>query len=117
MSATRADATATEYPILVAEWTGDQPLAIVCERCGTEAVIGPDDLLNEGLYECPADTERARRASTDPRCRGSAVMKYEQADQCPNCKALGFYRREVNAGCCSRSCMLQAEYAATLARG
>lgn len=99
-----------EYPILVAEWKGDQALTIVCEKCGAEVVLDPDELLNEGLYECPADTELSRRASTARRCRGSAVMKYEQADKCQSCGKLGFWLN----GCCSRRCLLQAEYAKQL---
>lgn len=104
----------TKYPILVADWSGNQALTIICEKCGAEEVIDPDEILNEGLYECPADTELSRRASTALRCRGSAIMKYEQADPCPGCGTLGFYRAEVNAGCCSRRCMFVAEHAATL---
>ena len=107
----------TSYPILVAEWDGDQALTIICEKCGAEEVIDPADLLNEGLYDCPADTELRRRASTAERCRGTAVMKYEPADQCKGCRKLGFwdsYVPEID-GCCSRRCALQAEYAASLA--
>lgn len=104
----------SDFPVLVERYTAEQALTIVCERCYAEAVIDADDLLNEGLYECPADTERARRASTEERCRSSAVMKYEEADKCKGCGELGFFDK-VLGYCCSRKCMLQAEYAAQLA--
>lgn len=106
----------TEYPIPVERYAGNQALTIVCERCGAEDVISPDEILNEDLYECPADTERSRRASTEPRCRGYAVMKYAEADRCPGCRRLGFWNARLD-GCCSRRCQLQAEYAKTLASG
>jgi hypothetical protein len=100
-------------PILVDRYHGDQALTIVCKRCHTEAVLDPEDLLNEGLYECPANTELSRTVSTARRCGGSAVMKYEEAERCKSCGKLGFYEL-VLAGCCSRRCMLQAEYAESL---
>lgn len=103
----------SDYPIIVAHLTAEQALTIVCERCGAEANIAADGLHNEGLYECPADTELARTASTAGRCRGSAVMKYEEGDTCPSCGKLGFFDRALKH-CCSRRCMLQAEYAEQL---
>lgn len=103
----------SRYPIIVARYTTDQALTIICDRCHAEAVIHPDDLLNEGLYECPADTELSRAASTAQRCRGSAFMKYEEGDPCKGCGRLGFWDRKLD-GCCSRRCQLQAEYAAAL---
>lgn len=105
----------TDYPILVEKWTGNQSMTIICESCKAEAVITPDDLLNEGLYECPADTELSRKASTAARCRGTAVMKYEEAERCRGCGTLGFYGDVAHLeGCCSRRCKLQAEYADSL---
>jgi hypothetical protein len=101
------------YPILVERWTGKQAMTIVCESCHAEAIITADELLNEGIYECPADTELGRQASTARRCRGSAIMKYEEAERCRGCGKLGF-SEETLAGCCSRRCMLQAEYAESL---
>lgn len=102
----------TDYPILVARWTGDQALTIVCERCHTEAVIDPDDIRSEDLYECPADAVRRRRASITARCGGSASMKYVEGEQCASCGTLD-YSMPVD-GCCSRRCALQAEYAQSL---
>jgi hypothetical protein len=89
------------YPILVEKWTGTQALTIVCETCHTEDVIEGDDLLNEGLYSCPRS------------CGGMAVMKYEEAERCKGCGALGFWEEPLGF-CCSRRCMLVAEYAETL---
>lgn len=96
------------YPILVRNFpTPDSALTIVCETCHAEEVISPDDLLNEGLYTCPRGISA---------CDGTAIMKYEPADQCPGCKKLGFFggMNDPLDGCCSRVCMLQAEYAKTL---
>jgi hypothetical protein len=104
----------SDYPIPVRDSTGETAMTIICEKCRAEAVITADELLNEGLYECPADTERGRLASTEPRCCGMAVMKYEVADECPGCKRLGWWDHDVLGGCCSRRCQLQAEYAAAL---
>lgn len=101
----------TEYPIAVRRFTAEQALTIICERCHTEAVITADELLNEGLYECPGDTEKGRLASTEPRCRGSACMKYEEGSVCPNCNRLGWFG---NDGSCSRACKLQVDYAKSL---
>jgi hypothetical protein len=88
--------------VLVVDYKGDQALTIICERCAAEAVIDADDILNDDLYACPAG------------CPGSAGMKYWQADPCVNCGKLGFWSDRLKR-CCSRSCMLQAEYAASLA--
>jgi hypothetical protein len=107
----------TEYPILIRRLTGDKALTIICERCEAEAVVHPDDILNEGLYECPADEERGRTASTEPRCGGSAVMKYDEGDECKGCDKLGFWDRDTLKGCCSRKCMLQVEYLRTIRSG
>jgi hypothetical protein len=101
------------YPILIERYRGNQAMTIVCERCHAEAVIDADDLVNDDLYECPADTELSRKASPAPRCRGYACMKYVEADRCKSCRKLGFFEDALN-GCCSRVCMLQAEYAESL---
>lgn len=106
----------SRYPILVERWVGMQPLTIVCERCHSERVINADEISNEDIYECPRDWELSRRAPTAERCRGWAVMKYMQADRCRGCGTLGFWDDKLDA-CCSRRCMLQAEYAASLKGG
>lgn len=94
-----------EYPILVREWKGNQSMQIVCESCGAEAFLTGDTIRNEGFYNCPKD------------CGGSATYKYEQADECPGCKKLGFFHRGALDGCCSRACKLQRDYAKDLTRG
>lgn len=104
----------SDYPILVANWTGAQALTIVCERCHAERVIDADELSNEDIYECPGDRELGRTASTAKRCRGLAMMKYVEAERCRGCGALGF--EQPVDGCCSRRCQLQADYAAMLER-
>jgi hypothetical protein len=100
-----------EYPILVRDLKPEQALVIICEKCHTEETIGPDDLLNEGLYMCP------QNAYGEPLvCDGTAIMKYEPADPCKGCGKLGFWGclNDPLNGCCSRACMLQAEYAESL---
>jgi hypothetical protein len=88
------------YPILVERLNSDQALVIVCERCHWETEIGPEDIRNEMNYTCS-------------RCRGPAVYKFEEAERCPNCGEMGHYSKALNY-CCSRVCMLQAEYAKEL---
>lgn len=92
---------ADRYPILVERYNGKQGITIVCERCHAERVIDADELNNEDLYDCPVQ------------CGGSACMKYAEADKCPSCGKLGFWHGTLG-GCCSRVCMLQAEYAKAL---
>jgi hypothetical protein len=90
-----------EYPIPVERYTGDMALTIACKNCHSSRVITADEIYNEDLYDCPRE------------CGGWASMKYAEADKCKNCGLLGFYDLALN-GCCSRACMLQAEYAETL---
>jgi hypothetical protein len=96
------------YSILVERYRGNQALRIVCERCAATRVIDGDDIKNEGIYACPRDT-----ASDANFCGGLAVHMYAEADRCPSCRRLGFYEERL-AYCCSRACMLQADYAKTL---
>lgn len=102
-----------KYPILVERYTGMQSMTIVCEQCGTEEVIGPDDLLNDGLYRCPRNAGQPI-VRWDERhklpCCGSAVHKYQEADhKCAGCGALGFFTESLD-NCCSRACMLQTRW-------
>lgn len=99
----------SEYPILVKRFTGQQSLTIVCEACHTEDVIGEEDILNEGIYLCPLDSYGKPTV-----CGGFAIYKYDEGDECPGCRTLGFYDPNALGGCCSRVCQLQAEYAAEL---
>lgn len=93
-----------EWPVLVEHYEGHQALTIICEACYAEEIIHASDLLNDGLYSCPR------------RCGGYAFHKYEEADACRSCKTLS---HDIDPsgplkGCCSRVCLLQAEYAESL---
>lgn len=92
----------SRYPILVERWDEQHPSDMaVCERCHKTVTIDP----SEGD---PYDRCLKHRG-----CGGQVVMKYEQADKCGGCGRLGFYEKALSH-CCSRRCMLQAEYAKTL---
>lgn len=87
------------YPILVARYDGAHPsdrLACI-GSCGREWGYDPSG----GCLEC--------------QCGGALVPVYELADTCGGCGALGHYAPALNH-CCSRACMLQAEYAESLKR-
>lgn len=84
-------------PILVKDYKGDQAFTIRCQACDAEAVIHPDDLSNEDIYDCPDG------------CGAIAEHKYWLADECPNCGKLGFWAVNLDY-CCSRVCQLQNEY-------
>ena len=94
----------TDYPILVERYQGKQSMVIVCESCGAEEQINPNDFGCEGLYSCPAECHP----------RATAVFKYEEADRCLNCRKLGHFP-EWCAPCCSRVCKSQTEWAQELA--
>ncbi len=100
------------YPILVERLTGQQSITIGCESCRVERAIDPDEISNEDIYECPADTKRWL-AGLKARCGGTAAMAYVEGERCKNCRKLD-YSMPLD-GCCSRRCMLQVEYAETLA--
>ena len=70
--------------ILVREWKGNQSMQIICEDCGAEATLTDKTIRNDALYDCPKG------------CGGTAVYKYEQGDECPGCKRLGFFARDDN---------------------
>lgn len=91
------------YPILVERFKGYQSTTIVCRKCGSEELIDPDDLNESCQWDCA--------------CGGVMVFKFEEANRCPNCKKLGFYRDLPTKGCCSRVCMLQMEWAEGLKHG
>lgn len=89
------------YPILVERFTGDQVTALGCQSCGwqrqaTEGEIG----LFDGLGMCDE-------------CGGWLEWAYFEVDPCPGCGELGFFEKSLGY-CCSRRCMLQAEYARAL---
>lgn len=94
-------------PIPVERFKGDQSMQIACEHCHADKTLTVDELLNEGLYPCPAD------------CGGTAVYKYEETPRCPGCLRFvpDLLVAEKLDGCCSRVCQLQAEYAESLKGG
>jgi hypothetical protein len=87
-------------PILVKRYIGDQSAILRCD-CGHEWVETDADNLCCDWHVCPAC------GSTE------AQFKYIEADPCKNCGTLGFHE-EALGYCCSRVCMLQAEYAKSL---
>lgn len=92
-----------EYPILVETYDTQHPAdTAVCEDCHAEHTCDPEAGDPYALcLGCGA-------------CGGRIVFKYLWADRCPGCKRLGWYSNKELQGCCSRRCMLVAEYAATL---
>jgi hypothetical protein len=94
---------ADNFPILVDRYQGNQGRTVICTLCLAEKVVGDigDVIGEEGEGACPVG------------CGGDTVFKYVEADRCPSCGKLGFWDRALDR-CCSRKCMLQAEYARTL---
>ena len=105
----------SEYPILVAweDFKGAKASTLGCARCGFTRQATEDEIgLSDGLPPCPACCDPK---ATDVREWPFLTWKYEAADRCPGCGTLGFYdSRSPLKGSCSRRCMLQAEYAASL---
>jgi hypothetical protein len=100
----------SDYPILVERWGKKAPSdRVVCERCHAEFSHDP----SEGD---PYDLCLRHGNPTVGECGGQLVYKYAEADKCGGCGKLGFYDTKLSH-CCSRKCMLQAEYAATLGSG
>ncbi len=104
----------SKYPIFVERYTGMQAMTIVCHECGTEAVIGPDDIRCDDDYACPrnvgAPIVRWDERHKLPCPGGWASMKYIEADhKCGGCGALGFFDEDLEC-CCSRACMFQAQW-------
>lgn len=91
-----------DYPIPIERY--DLNATIICESCLAQTQIDPTDFGNDGVYSCPKE------------CGGTATFKYAEADACPNCGELGFYFSPALGRHCSRACMLQAEWKATLER-
>lgn len=90
------------YPILVERFDDKHPADLaVCEGCGK---TGKWDPTEGDPYDLCAKCES---------CGEQVVFKYMEADKCGGCGELGFHAAELG-GCCSRACMLQAEYAAAL---
>lgn len=98
------------YPILVDRWDDKHPADLaVCTRCDATFTVDPSEgdpydlCTTHGNPTLPGD------------CGGQIVMKYDQGDRCKGCGKLDYSM--PLAGCCSRKCQLQAEYAASLEAG
>jgi hypothetical protein len=99
-----------DYPILVARWDEKHPATqAVCTRC--EATFEWDP--SEGD---PVDLCSKHGNASAGECGGQIVMKYDEGMTCPNCGKLDYTMPDGLNGCCSRKCMLQAEYAEQLRR-
>lgn len=98
----------TEYPILVERWDAKHPSdTAVCERCHAEFKWDP----TEGD---PYDLCAKHGHLLKSECGGQIVMKYDVGERCKGCGKLDHEMPRALNGCCSRKCMLQAEYAAAL---
>jgi hypothetical protein len=99
----RIPVPADGFPAPVERFGKDEATLLACGRCGAARQADPDELgMIDGLGVCPEE------------CGGWMEWAYQEADKCPGCGALGWFADELD-GACSRRCMLQAEYAKTLA--
>ena len=93
------------FPILVAKWPThpNASLQLGCNGCGhVWSEADPEDAMAKN--EC----------GVCPRCGTFDIaFRYEEGVACKNCGKLD-HEMPVE-GCCSRACLLQAEYAKTLA--
>lgn len=96
-----------KYPILLEKLTPEQCVRAVCEKCHVERDWDPA----EGD---PYDLCIKHEGKLPNGCGGQIVMKYDWGQKCKGCGAMAYRMPSMLAGCCSRKCMLQAEYAATL---
>jgi hypothetical protein len=91
------------YPILVERYDAKHPADMaICVGCKRERKMDP------------ADGDPYDMCLTCRVCGDGIMWKYNEADKCPGCGTLGFWDHDVLKGACSRKCMLQAEYAASL---
>ena len=100
----------SRYPILVDRFDDKKAPAdlAVCEQCDHEQRYDPAEGPPEDVLTCDA-------------CGAFRMThKYDEAIRCAGCDRLGFWDYDGLHGpgpgdyCCSRVCLLQAEYAATL---
>lgn len=90
----------SEFPILVATFTGDQPFELACDDCE---------------HTWPATDVDAFMAAIEvgacPTCGSYRIVPaYDEAPECPNCGVLGDHEKALRY-CCTRACLLQLEYA------
>lgn len=96
----------TEYPILTADFGKEEARTLACPRCDATREATDDEVgMTDGLGPC----QRCYVQGSGERM-AFLEWKYAPADECEGCGSLGFYDRNVNDGCCSRACMLQAEH-------
>lgn len=97
------------YPILVDRWDAKHPSDMaVCERCHAEFKWDPSE--GDPYDLCV----KHGNGSLQSECGGQIVMKYDEGQRCKSCRKLDHEMPRGLNGCCSRVCMLQAEYAASL---
>lgn len=91
------------FPIPVERWDAKHPATLLaCNSCGEAREADPDEMCTtEPASYCPK------------RCGGWMEWAYTEADKCGGCGELGWFDKRLKH-CCSRKCMLQAEYAETL---
>lgn len=89
------------YPILVERLRLAQAATVVCERCDGKFMWDPSQGDPHDL------------CSKHGECGGQLVYMYDEAPKCKGCGTLGHHDKALNY-CCSRVCMLQAEYAESL---
>jgi hypothetical protein len=91
----------SRYPKLVKGWSDLHPAdRAICQKCEKERTWNPE-------AGDPYDLCIKHHG-----CGGQIVMKYDTGVACRGCGKLD-YSMAVE-GCCSRKCMLQAEYAESL---
>lgn len=98
------------FPIPVERLDEHTARLLACNVCGRCRPATTDEIgMSDALGFCP------------DRCGGWLEWAYEEADKCPGCGKLGWFRVALRStdveplnGACSRVCMLQAEYAASL---
>lgn len=102
----------TDYPLPVERLTPDKAVRLVCPRCAFERDATEEEIgLCAGLGSCG----KCSPAGDGPGRWSFLTWKYQEADRCKGCGELGWFPETLNS-CCSRPCMLQAEYAETLGR-
>lgn len=98
----------THLPILIAKWDEKhRPTTLCCSRCDWSREATVDECgYAEPMY---MDDAHCRH------CGNGLEWKYAEGDACRGCGKLDFSHPRELKGCCSRRCLLQAEYAAALA--
>lgn len=88
------------YPRLTEAFRDGQATRLACNGCGVtwQGTFEEVSSVMAWPYACP-------------KCgKFEVVVAYDLADRCKGCGRLGFYHEDLDF-CCSRRCMLIAEYA------